>query len=457
MSSTSSYSKKIIAGISAVIMTATAVIGGFADNNKVSAEVTPYNGVYDIEYDSPIIVKNDSANGYEHYKYNIKITKSGTLKLTARNLYDAVLFTSKGGRITPKGEKITNDDKYTLNAGEYYIDAKANFNTADGDGEIFASFTPSGEKFKDDGNIIGTKHTVKIPSQNAKTVKVAGFFAKHSSDTRDSFKLSVPASQTGLTIELDDDDDKLYKVEVYNSSKKRVFVKDYVKKGSASSSYVKLNKGTYYLSIVNVKNPNTGYSGGKYTVKMTTSNPHVISLNTAVLNGKNVASGNIRVKAKSNYAGDKITYSSSNKNVIAVSKSGVVSFVNPGKAYLIITAKSSSKNDTVKKKVPVYVAPKKLSGFKVKKTSTSKTGVSGKITWKRDPKATGYIVKYSTKGNGKYKTYKLTSNTRNYFNVKNVKYNTTVYLKVCAYKKVGSKIITGPYFNYNVRSIRYYK
>ena len=448
-SSVSSISKKIVAGTLSLVLAATATATGFGNTFNVSAEEEKtYKGVYDITYGQPITVIND-LNDYEGYKYNINLTQSGTLTITARNLQKVTLYDANNVKIA----RIFGTSTVTLNPGSYILEVYALYTPSSGNGEIVADFVSSGEKFTDSGNTIATQNTVKIPSASGKSVSVKSFFAKDSADTSDSFKLVVP-SRTGLAIELNASDNKKYDVEIYNSSKKRITYKNYVSKGSTNRTYAKLSKGTYYLRIIDKYN-----YGGDYSVKLVTYNPtksHKLTVSTSSIKNKSVSNYSAYVFPKSNYSDDKFTYCSSNRKVITVNSNGYVRFIGPGKAYLTVTAGSSEKYDKVSKKIPVYVKPAQPSGFSVRKTGSSSTGVSGKITWNRDSKVSGYVVKYSTRKNGKYKTYTLKSNKKNSFMINNLKFGSVAYVKVCSYKKVGKKTLYSSYYSYPVRAIRTY-
>lgn len=91
-------------------------------------------------------------------------------------------------------------------------------------------------------------------------------------------------------------------------------------------------------------------------------------------------------------AGDgEIIYSSSDKNVATVSQKGVVTVKGTGRATITVTAKETAayRKETVK--ITIEITPKKqkasVKALKGKKLS---------VKWKKDAKATGYQVQYST-------------------------------------------------------------
>lgn len=145
--------------------------------------------------------------------------------------------------------------------------------------------------------------------------------------------------------------------------------------------------------------------------------------------------------AKTNGNG-KLTYKSSNTKVAAVSSAGKVTIKGTGTATITITAAATSEYNAAAKKVTITINPKKVTGLKTKAGKKRMT-----VSWKKDTKATGYQLTYAqnkkfTKGKknvtiSKNKTVKKT--------VKKLKSKKTYYVKVRAYKKVGSKKLYGAY------------
>lgn len=116
---------------------------------------------------------------------------------------------------------------------------------------------------------------------------------------------------------------------------------------------------------------------------------------------------------------------------------------NPGKAKAVI---KGTGNYTGSKTVYFYITPARAQLNSV----TSTTAKSMKLKWKKDSKATGYEIYYATKvsfskSSRKVVTiskYKTTSKT-----IKKLKSNKIYYVKIRAYKKVGSKKIYGDWSN----------
>ncbi|MDO5293516.1 MAG: phosphatase PAP2 family protein [bacterium] len=149
------------------------------------------------------------------------------------------------------------------------------------------------------------------------------------------------------------------------------------------------------------------------------------------------------VKAKTNAAGVKVTYASSNKSVVTVnSKTGKVTIKGCGKAKITATAAGNSKYKETKKSVSITVRPKKASLSSVKRVSST----SAKVTYKRATKATGYEIRYSTSKKftrSTTKTVRVTKNTVVSKTLKGMKKNKRYYVSVRAYKSVGKQKIYG--------------
>ena len=138
-----------------------------------------------------------------------------------------------------------------------------------------------------------------------------------------------------------------------------------------------------------------------------------------------------------------ISYLSSNKKVITVSKKGMVTIKGTGRAVVTATAKETEKYRKKTVKITVDITPKKQK-------ASAKTRKGKKITlkWKKDTRATGYQVQYSTdrkfkkgvkvKKIGRYKT---TSQT-----FKGLKRGKNYYIRVRSYKNIKSGGKTKPLY-----------
>jgi hypothetical protein len=117
--------------------------------------------------------------------------------------------------------------------------------------------------------------------------------------------------------------------------------------------------------------------------------------------------------------------------------------VNIGTATVTITGKGTYAGGT-KTATFKIVAPKvaKLTGVKA-----SKAKKSIKLSWKKQSKATGYLIYYTTDKKFKKSIKKVTikkAKTVKY-TIKKLKSKKTYYVKLRAYKKVGTKTFYGAY------------
>ncbi|MEE0390340.1 MAG: leucine-rich repeat protein, partial [Lachnospiraceae bacterium] len=87
----------------------------------------------------------------------------------------------------------------------------------------------------------------------------------------------------------------------------------------------------------------------------------------------------------------KITYKTGNKKVATVNSKGKVTVKGTGKATITVTAKATSTYSKCVKKITVYGVPKKPE---MKKLTAGKKKFT--VQWKKDKKADGYQVQYST-------------------------------------------------------------
>ena len=132
----------------------------------------------------------------------------------------------------------------------------------------------------------------------------------------------------------------------------------------------------------------------------------------------------------------KITYKTSNKKVATVNSKGKVTVKGTGKATITVTAKATSTYSKSVKKITVYGVPKKPE---MKKLTAGKKKFT--VQWKKDKKADGYQVQYSTdkkfKKNvknvviGKKQTTKQT--------IKKLKTGKKYYVRIRSYKKISGK------------------
>lgn len=142
----------------------------------------------------------------------------------------------------------------------------------------------------------------------------------------------------------------------------------------------------------------------------------------------------------------KMTYSSSNKKVVTVSKTGKVTIKGCGIADIKIKAAATGKYKAKNSAVTIIVKPKKQ---KITELKIDKRNIS--VKWNKDTKADGYYIYYSTdyKFSNDLHIVKISKNKTTSRTIKNLKTGKKYYVKVCSYKKSGKQIVLG-----NFSSIR---
>lgn len=139
-----------------------------------------------------------------------------------------------------------------------------------------------------------------------------------------------------------------------------------------------------------------------------------------------------------------ITYTSNAPKVVTVGNTdGKVSIKGCGKAVITVTAAGNSEYKPATKTVTVTVTPKKATLNSVK--STARKTIT--VKWKRDAKADGYQIQYSTSKKFKgAKTVDIKKNRTTSTKIKkNLKAGKKYYVRVRAYKKNGKSKICGSY------------
>ncbi len=198
-----------------------------------------------------------------------------------------------------------------------------------------------------------------------------------------------------------------------------------------------VNAGTAKVTITG-KGNYTGKATKNFTINKASAK---ITLKSTSLK-KALGSKNFTFGASVNSKG-KLTYTSSNKKVIKIDKSkGKV--VAIGEATITVKAAATKNYKATSKKLKVTVTPKKAT----LSTVSSKKAGQLSIKWKKDSKASGYMIQYSTSKKFTKKTTKtqtIKSNKTTSYTKKKLAKGKTYYVRVCAYKKVNKKNICGAY------------
>lgn len=127
----------------------------------------------------------------------------------------------------------------------------------------------------------------------------------------------------------------------------------------------------------------------------------------------------------------KITYKTGNKKVATVNSKGKVTV----KATITVTAKATSTYSKCVKKITVYGVPKKPE---MKKLTAGKKKFT--VQWKKDKKADGYQVQYSTDKKFKKNVKSVNVSKKNTkATVKKLKKRKTYRVRVRSYKKINGK------------------
>ena len=131
----------------------------------------------------------------------------------------------------------------------------------------------------------------------------------------------------------------------------------------------------------------------------------------------------------------KITYKTGNKKVATVNSKGKVTVKGTGKATITVTAKATSTYSKCVKKITVYGVPKKPE---MKKLTAGKKKFT--IQWKKDKKADGYQVQYSTDKKFKKNVKSVNVSKKNTkATVKKLKKGKTYRVRIRSYKKINGK------------------
>lgn len=202
----------------------------------------------------------------------------------------------------------------------------------------------------------------------------------------------------------------------YKCSKKLVI---YCMPGSAAEKYAKKN----YIKYQFIKDKNSSTITAKNITRVYGDKPFSIGAK---------ASGN-----------GKLTYKVINTKVASISKKGKITIKGCGRTKIRITAAANGKYKKAEKTITLTVKPKQasLSSVKSKKSGTLT------VAWKRDKKASGYLIWYSTDKNFKknVQTAVIPKNSATSKKLTKLKGGKTYYVRMCAYAKADGKKIKGSY------------
>ncbi len=205
--------------------------------------------------------------------------------------------------------------------------------------------------------------------------------------------------------------------------------------------------GTAHITITASETNN--YSAAKKVITITVKKKDSAGNtdnNSNLITAKNITKTygckafSLGAKSKS---GGKLTYSVADKKVATVDKKGKVTVKGYGQTKITITSAAKGKYPKTKKTITLTVKPVKTKIASVKSTK-SKNMV---VKWKKDTKATGYVIQYSTDKKFKkgVKTVTITKNKTTSRTIGKLKGGKNYYVRVCTYKKSNGKQIKGSY------------
>ncbi len=214
--------------------------------------------------------------------------------------------------------------------------------------------------------------------------------------------------------------------------------------GATGASYrpstEKVGKTYYYCVVTNTNKEAT-------RIKTATATTELVIVEVTKAANKITGVGNVsKVYGNAAFtltakAKGTITYQSSDSKIVTVnSKSGKVVIKGTGKATITIAAAGNGNYKASTKKITVTVKPKKatLTGLKSGKAK------SLTVAWKKDTRATGYKIQYSTnKGFTEAKTVTVSKNATTSKTISKLKGGKTYYVRVCAYTKSGTTNLSG--------------
>ena len=144
---------------------------------------------------------------------------------------------------------------------------------------------------------------------------------------------------------------------------------------------------------------------------------------------------NLNIKAEK---GASVSVKSANKKVVSIDKKKRAVICGTGKTEITVTASLKGKKTTVLK-IPVSITPIRQSVPALKSSKSRQMAVS----WKKDTRATGYQIMYSTdkKFRKNVKTVNIKKYKTTHCTVKKLARNKRYYVRVRSYKKVsGGKL-----------------
>ncbi len=199
-----------------------------------------------------------------------------------------------------------------------------------------------------------------------------------------------------------------------------------------------IKKGIFTLKVVKSTSSNEVDNKNESTPQPEKKSQKITNVSSSY---KKAYKSSVTLKPK---AKTSCTYKTSNSRVATVNSKGKVTIKGTGRATITITAKATSAYKSATKKITIYAIPAKM------KTPTVKAGKRKlSVSWKKDSKADGYQIQYST--SSKFKKAKNVSCSKKTAKttLKKLKSGKKYYVRIRAYKKIGNKKYYGSYSRVN--------
>lgn len=285
-----------------------------------------------------------NVEGGGDYLYSLKITETGVLAISGD--FDShsggwIKILDNNGKIitTDEGKwgknNITGKDNlslvYQCTPGQYYIEVLNNSGTDIYSVDMYIKYTKI-NSFNDSGIIRGNLNRDEMIMYKVELPYTS--YLNFKGDFYDSISLTVYVlDENGVELDHDRTAED-WKLDNTTNLNRMNF------------NSITLKKGTYYIKVANQMSGNLSYDI-KYLIKVPATN---IKLNKSKLTLRKGKIFKFKAKVIPSKTTDILKWTSSNKNIVTVSKEGIVKAKKKGIAYIMVTSTSGKQ-----KKVKVTV------------------------------------------------------------------------------------------------------
>ena len=318
-------------------------------------------------------------------------------------------------------EKIKlSDDTYTYDGKEH----KPTVKVKDSNGEYISSYNYK-VTYDENCKKIG-EHTVKITFKN----QYKGTMTQTYTIEKGTQKISASNITKGYTQKAFPLEAKLTRGTgklTYESSDKSVATI------SSKGNITPKKLGTVKITITAAATKNYKKATKTVTVKITKAS-QVIEVSSI---SKPYSTKAFSLGAKLTTGTGKLTYVSNDKKIATVSSKGKITPKKIGKVRITITASGTKYYKQATKNITVTIKPV-VPTIKSVKNSSAK---AMKVTWKKDSKATGYTIRYSTyKSMKNAKSVTISKNSTTKQTIKKLSKGKTYYVQIRSnHKSTGLK------------------